>query len=64
MLVLSRLKGEEIVIAKDIVIRLVECRDGKARIGITAPREVPIYRRELLDRAPELAEVGGEAGSA
>lgn len=50
MLVLSRKRGEriKICIGNGIWITLVEIDRGKARIGIEAPRDVPIYREELL----------------
>lgn len=62
MLVLSRKKGEQIAIGKDITITLVEIRGDKVRIGIEAPKEVPVNRQEVqrkIDR--ELAEAKGEA---
>ncbi len=49
MLVLTRKMGEEIVIGDDIVITLVEIRADKVRIGIEAPKEVPVHRREVYD---------------
>jgi carbon storage regulator len=49
MLVLSRRKDEDIVIGKDIVVRVVELRGDKVRLGIEAPREVPVHRREVAD---------------
>lgn len=49
MLVLSRKKGEEIVIDRDIVISIVEIRGDKVRLGIEAPKEVPVHRREVYD---------------
>lgn len=50
MLVLSRRKGERIVLGinGEIVITLVDIDRGKVRIGIEAPREMPIARQELL----------------
>ncbi len=48
MLVLSRKKGEKIVINNDIVVEVVEIRrDGKVRLGIIAPKEVPVHREEV-----------------
>jgi carbon storage regulator len=47
MLVLSRKKNESIVIDDDIVITVVEVRGDKVRLGIQAPREVPIHRSEV-----------------
>ena len=46
MLVLSRKKNESIVIANDITIVVVEIRGDKVRLGIEAPKEVPVHRRE------------------
>jgi carbon storage regulator len=47
MLVLARLEGEEIVIDGRIVVTVVRAQNGKARIGITAPRDVPVNRAEI-----------------
>ena len=49
MLVLSRKKNESIVINDDISIVVVEIRGDKVRLGIEAPREVPVHRREVYD---------------
>jgi carbon storage regulator len=49
MLVLSRKKNESIVINDNIVITVVDIRGGNARLGITAPKEVPIHRQEVFD---------------
>jgi carbon storage regulator len=47
MLVLSRKKNESIIIDENIVITVVEIRGDKVRLGIQAPREVPIHRSEV-----------------
>ncbi|MBI1348849.1 carbon storage regulator CsrA [bacterium] len=47
MLVLSRKKNESIVVDDAIVITVVEIRGDKVRLGIEAPREVPIHRSEV-----------------
>ncbi|VAX40566.1 Carbon storage regulator [hydrothermal vent metagenome] len=49
MLVLSRKKNESIIIGENIVITIVEVRGDKVRLGIQAPREVPIHRSEVYD---------------
>lgn len=49
MLVLSRKKNESIVINDHIVITVVEVRGDKVRLGIEAPKEVPVHRREVLE---------------
>ena len=48
MLVLSRKLGEKIVIGENICITVVDIDRGKIRLGIEAPRDVPIFRQELL----------------
>lgn len=47
MLVLSRRKDESIVIDENITLTIVEIRGDKVRLGITAPREIPIHRQEV-----------------
>ena len=47
MLVLSRKKNESIVIDGNIVVTIVEVRGDKVRLGIDAPKEVPVHRSEV-----------------
>ena len=47
MLVLSRKKNESIVIDDNIVVTVVEIRGDKVRLGIQAPKEVPVHRKEV-----------------
>ena len=49
MLVLSRKKNESIVINNDIRIVVVEIRGDKVRLGVEAPREVPVHRHEVYE---------------
>ncbi|MBR2695171.1 MAG: carbon storage regulator CsrA [Thermoguttaceae bacterium] len=49
MLVLSRKKNESIVINDNITIVVVEVRGDKVRLGIDAPKEVPVHRKEIYD---------------
>ena len=49
MLVLSRKKNESIVINNDIVITVVEIRGDKVRLGIVAPKDVPVHREEVYE---------------
>lgn len=49
MLVLSRKKNESVVINDDIIIVVVEIRGDKVRLGIEAPKEVPVHRREVYE---------------
>jgi len=49
MLVLSRRRDESIIIGDNITITIVEIRGDKVRLGIDAPKEVPVHRREVYD---------------
>lgn len=49
MLVLTRRAGESFLIGSDIEITVIEMQGDKAKIGISAPRNVAILRRELLE---------------
>jgi len=49
MLVLSRKKDEKIVIGDNISIMVVEIRGDKVRLGIEAPREISVHRREVYE---------------
>lgn len=49
MLVLSRKKNESIVLNNDIVITIVEIRGDKVRLGIVAPKDVPVHRQEIYE---------------
>ena len=52
MLVLSRRQGEEICINDRIRISVLSVRGGRVRIGIAAPAEIRVVRKELLGRTP------------
>jgi carbon storage regulator len=60
MLVLSRKKNESIVINDDITIVVVEIRGDKVRLGVEAPKEVPVHRREVFDAIRRGEESGGD----
>lgn len=47
MLRISRRPGERIIIGDDIIIDVVEVRGSTVRLGVQAPRSVPVYREEL-----------------
>ena len=59
MLVLSRFKNEAIRIGDDITIVVVEIRGDKVRLGIEAPRDMPVHRSEIHE-ALKRAESAGE----
>ena len=53
MLALSRKKNEAIVINNDIEITVLEVKGDQVKIGISAPKEVPIYRKEVYIQIQE-----------
>lgn len=64
MLLLSRETNKEICIGDDIVILIANVRGNKVVVGITAPKDVTIHRREVYDRIKakerEAARLAGE----
>ena len=49
MLIITRKKGESLMIGDDIEITISKIEDGSVKIGIQAPKEVNILRKELLE---------------
>ncbi len=49
MLVLSRQRDETIMIGDDIEITIVDIRGDKVRVGINAPKEISVHRKEVYD---------------
>jgi carbon storage regulator len=49
MLVLSRHRDESIMIGDDVVVTIVDIRGDKVRLGINAPQDIPVHRREVYD---------------
>jgi carbon storage regulator len=49
MLVLSRKKNESIVVGGNIKITVIEIAPGKVRLGVEAPRDVPVHRLEVYE---------------
>nr|MBO2494549.1 carbon storage regulator [Clostridia bacterium]PZN11661.1 MAG: carbon storage regulator [Caldicoprobacter oshimai] len=58
MLVLSRKAGQSILIGHNIEIKIIEVQGDQVRIGINAPRDVNILRKELMD---EIRQINREA---
>ncbi|MEM6655099.1 MAG: carbon storage regulator CsrA [Planctomycetota bacterium] len=49
MLVLSRQRDESIIIGDNVVVTIVDVRGDKVRLGIDAPVEIPVHRREVYE---------------
>lgn len=63
MLVLSRRPNESIVINDKIVITVIEIRGDKVRLGIEAPRDVPVHRSEVYAAIQNASETDSVAGT-
>lgn len=76
MLVLSRQRDQSIMVGDDIEVTLVDIRGDKVRLGINAPKEVTVHRKEVYDAirrenaaaakvvGPEVVRVGTERSDA
>ena len=53
MLALSRIQGESIVIGNNIEITVLEAKGDQVKIGISAPKSVPVYRKEIYAQIQE-----------
>ena len=63
MLIITRRPGEKVMLGDDVVVEVIEVSGNSVRIGIAAPRSVPVYREEIGDftanlRAPILIANG------
>ncbi|HHW57523.1 MAG TPA: carbon storage regulator CsrA [Clostridia bacterium] len=49
MLILTRKVGQSIIIGEDIEIKILEIVDGQIKLGITAPKNISVLRKELIE---------------
>lgn len=63
MLALTRKKGESIILNNDIEISILELRGDQVKIGISAPKEVPVYRKEVYLQIQKENEAASSADS-
>ena len=62
MLILTRKVGESIMIGTDVAVKVLGVRSGQVKLGVEAPRELPVHREEIYERIrAETAEKAGEA---
>lgn len=61
MLALSRKKDEALIINNNIEITVLEIKGEQVKLGISAPREVPIYRKEVYAQIQEANRNASEA---
>lgn len=56
MLILSRKKGQQIRIGEDITVVVTEIRGDKVRLGVLAPKDMPVHREEVWKAIRDEAE--------
>ncbi len=64
MLALSRKQNEAIVIGNDIEVTVLEVKGEQVKIGITAPKSVPVYRKELYVQMKDINKEAIEQANA
>lgn len=64
MLIITRRPGEKLMIGDDVVIEVIEVSGSSVRIGIAAPKEVPVYREEIFSavKAENAAAASADPG--
>lgn len=61
MLILTRRIGETLVIGEDVTVTVLAVKGGQVRLGVNAPKEVPVHREEIFQRLqPETAAESGD----
>lgn len=60
MLIVTRRSGEAIVIGDDITVTVLGIKGNQVRVGIAAPKDVPVHREEVAERIA--AQNGGVVG--
>ena len=63
MLALSRKKDEAIVINNNVEIKIIEIKGDQVKLGITAPKSVPIYRKEVYLQIQEANQAAANEGA-
>ena len=64
MLALSRKKNEALIINNNIEITILEVKGDQVKVGIEAPREIPVYRKEVYLQIQEANSASSDASSA
>ncbi|MGB9809097.1 MAG: carbon storage regulator CsrA [Caldanaerobacter sp.] len=59
MLILTRKIGQSIIIGEKVEVKIVSIEEGKVKLGITAPKEVTVLRKELIEVMDENIKAAG-----
>jgi carbon storage regulator len=63
MLIITRKPGEKIMLGDDVIIEVMEISGSRVRIGIAAPRSVPVYREEIWNAVKQENAAAAEAAA-
>jgi len=63
MLIITRRPGEKVMIGDDVVIEVLEVSGQSVRVGIAAPKAIPVYREEIYDAVKAEREQAVAAGA-
>jgi len=61
MLVLARKVGQSIVIGDNVELMVIEVRGDQVRLGVTAPKDIPVHRKELLEQIRQENLMAGDS---
>ncbi len=63
MLIITRRAGERIMVGDDVVVEIMEIVGNSVRVGISAPRSVPVYREEIYTAVRDENRAAADAAS-
>ncbi|MTD45515.1 carbon storage regulator CsrA [Conexibacter sp. W3-3-2] len=64
MLIITRRPGEKLMVGDDVVIEVIEVNGSSVRIGIAAPKSIPVYREEIYSAVKEENTAAASADAA
>ena len=64
MLIITRKPGEKIMLGDDVVVHVMEIVGNSVRVGIQAPRSLPVYREEIWDAVRQENQAAAKAAPA
>lgn len=59
MLILTRRVGESVMVGDDITVTVLDVKGNQVRIGVNAPKDVPVHREEIYERIKQEREQEG-----